>query len=252
MTESHTLHLVSHTHWDREWYEPFDGFRPRLVRLVDTLLEILEQEPGFRSFMLDGQSVILEDYLEIRPERRADLESHIRSGRLQVGPWYVLPDEFLVSGEALIRNLMRGRQVAADHGGGMDLGYTPDSFGHVAQLPQILQGFGIEAAILRRGLADEPVEPIWEAPDGSRVLLLDLRDGYGNAARIRYDRHAMAEDLAPARNSLAPHSASSHLLPLHGTDHTVPKPGLPRALSRIEPDHRDRGLIPASPNTSPP
>ena len=240
VTDSYTLHLVSHTHWDREWYEPFQVYRSRLVVLVDSLLEILDQEPDYRSFTLDGQTVVLEDYLEIRPDRRQVLEAHIRAGRLHVGPWYVLPDEFLVSGESLIRNLMRGARVASVFGGGLSLGYTPDSFGHAAQLPQILQGFGMEAAVLRRGLADEPIELIWEAPDGSSVLLLYLRDGYDNAAWIRYDRDGLLEDLTAARDSLALHSASSHLLLLHGTDHMVPKPGLPRALSRVQSRLRDR------------
>ncbi|MFQ5945033.1 MAG: alpha-mannosidase [Anaerolineae bacterium] len=236
----YTLHVVSHTHWDREWYEPFQVYRSRLVALVDSLLEILDQEPGFRSFTLDGQAVVLEDYLEIRPDRRPLLEAHIRAGRLHVGPWYVLPDEFLVSGESLIRNLIEGRSLASAFGGGLPLGYTPDSFGHVAQLPQILRGLAIEAAVLRRGLADEPVELMWEAPDGSRVLLLYLRDGYDNAAWMRYDPNGLLEDLAAARDSLAPHSASSHLLLLHGTDHMAPKQGLSRALSRAESRLEDR------------
>ncbi len=239
MADPYTLHLVSHTHWDREWYEPFQVYRSRLVALVDSLLEILDQEPRFGSFTLDGQAVVLEDYLEIRPKRRPDLEGHIRAGRLHVGPWYVLPDEFLVSGESLIRNLIMGRRLASEFGGVMALGYTPDSFGHVAQLPQILQGFGMETAVLRRGLADEPLELVWEAPDGSRVLLLYLRDGYDNAARMRYDPNGLLEDLEAGRDSLAPHAASSHLLLLHGTDHMMPRPGLPRALSRVRSRLRD-------------
>src|SRR5690242_1911109 len=99
--------LVAHTHWDRAWYLPFQQFRMRLIRLIDRLLDILDTDPDFRCFTLDAQMVVLEDYLEIRPERRGDIERYVREGRLLIGPWYVLADEYLVSPEALVRNLER-------------------------------------------------------------------------------------------------------------------------------------------------
>ncbi|MCL7455176.1 MAG: alpha-mannosidase, partial [Anaerolineae bacterium] len=104
--------LVSHTHWDRAWYVPFQVYRIRLVRLVDRVLDILERDPEYRCFMLDGQVLPVEDYLEVRPERRVDIERLVRAGRLLIGPWYVLADEYLVSPEALIRNLMIGLRAA--------------------------------------------------------------------------------------------------------------------------------------------
>jgi len=137
---AHTLFIVSHTHWDREWYLPFQEFRIRLVKLIDKLLDILAKDAGYRHFTLDGQTIILEDYLAIRPERRKELERYVREGRLLIGPWYVLADEFLVSPEALIRNLMLGHRLAEEFGAVMKVGYIPDSFGHISQLPQILQG----------------------------------------------------------------------------------------------------------------
>ena len=135
-----TLLVVSHTHWDREWYLPFQLYRIKLVRLIDRLLAILDSDPAYAYFMLDGQTVVLEDYLEVRPERRADLEGYIRSGRVLAGPWYILPDEFLVGGEAVIRNLLRGHAIARQFGGVMEVGYVPDPFGQISQLPQILRG----------------------------------------------------------------------------------------------------------------
>ncbi len=153
-----TLHLVSHTHWDREWYQTFQQFRLRLVRLVDHLLEILASDPDYAHFMLDGQMIVLEDYLQVRPEREAELRAHVQSGRVGVGPWYILPDEFLVSPEATLRNLLEGDRVARRFGPKMMVGYEPDAFGHIGQLPQILRGFGIETAVVWRGLMDEPCE----------------------------------------------------------------------------------------------
>jgi mannosylglycerate hydrolase len=218
-----TLHLISHTHWDREWYRPYQDFRLRLVRLIDGLLDLLAADRSYKHFMLDGQTIILEDYLEIRPERAAELRRHIRSGRILIGPWHILPDEFLVSPEATIRNLLEGARACRRYGARMPVGYTPDPFGHIGQLPQILRGFGIGWAAFRRGLSDEPCEVWWEAPDGSRVLAAYLRDGYDNAAGLPTgDPGLFAREAARRRDSLRPHSRVFDLLLMHGTDHMEP------------------------------
>jgi alpha-mannosidase len=228
-----TLHVIPHTHWDREWYLPFQLMRVKLVHLCDRLLELL-RDPEFPAFTLDGQTVVLEDYLEIRPERRAELERLIESGRILIGPWTVLPDEFLVSPEALIRNLLRGAEVAGRFGRRMDVGYVPDPFGHIGQLPQILRGFGIDGAVFRRGLGDEPCELFWESPDGSRVLVSYLRNGYDNAAHMPAEPVGYASVAARKRDSLARHSRASHLLFMAGTDHMEPPEGLGRLLAAVD------------------
>jgi hypothetical protein len=218
-----TLHLISHTHWDREWYLPYQVFRFRLVRLIDGLLDLLAKDREYKYFMLDGQTIVLEDYLEVRPEREAELRRHIRAGRILIGPWHILPDEFLVSPEATIRNFLEGARTCRRFGPRMPVGYTPDPFGHIGQLPQILRGFGIEYAAFRRGLSDEPCEVWWDSPDGSRVLAAYLRDGYDNAAGLPTgDRALFVEEVARRRDSLRPHSAVNDLILMHGTDHMEP------------------------------
>nr|MBC7244599.1 hypothetical protein [Chloroflexota bacterium] len=230
-----TCIIVSHTHWDREWYEPFQRFRLRLVRLMDKLLHILESDPEYRYFTLDGQTIVLEDYLEIRPEREHALRKYIQEGRLLIGPWYILPDEFLVSGEALVRNLLLGDQAARRFGPKMMVGYTPDPFGHISQLPQILRGFRIDCAVLCRGLGDEPVELLWQAPDGSTVLLCYLRDGYDNAARLPLrDARSLAREITRLCDSLTPHKATDYVLLMNGVDHMEPSPELPQALATVQ------------------
>lgn len=226
-----TLHFVPHTHWDREWYLPFQVFRVKLVHLIDLLLAILRRDPDFRHFLLDGQTVVLEDYLAVRPENEAELIAHVRAGRLAVGPWYILPDEFLVSPEALIRNLLRGARLSARFGRRMDVGYLPDPFGHIGQMPQILRGFGLPAAAFSRGLGDEPCELWWESPDGSRVLLAYLREGYDNAARAPTTPEAFEGFVEQRRRALRDHSAGSHLLLLNGTDHHEPQPEVPALIA---------------------
>jgi alpha-mannosidase len=228
------LVVVPHTHWDREWYRTFEEFRYRLVRLVDGLLDLLERDPAFSHFTLDGQTIVVDDYLELRPHARERIARLVRAGRLLVGPWYVLPDEWLVSGEALIRNLRRGMAAAARLGGAMPVGYVPDQFGHVGQLPQILAGFGISSAVLWRGVGDDVDQTLfeWEAPDGTKILAAYLPQGYGNAAHLPLDPSALAERLAAAASGLAPFARIPTLLLMNGSDHLPPQPGLPAALAQ--------------------
>ena len=169
------------------------------------------------------------------PQREEILRQHIQSGRLLIGPWYILPDEFLVSPEATIRNLLEGDRITRLFGPKMRVGYIPDPFGHIGQMPQILRGFGIETACLMRGLADEPCELWWQSPDGSRVLMAYLRDSYGNAAGIlNAGVEGFAEITVSLRDALAPHSASNHLLLMHGTDHMEPQPDTSVAIASAE------------------
>ena len=167
------------THWDREWYEPFQEFRMWLVELVDDLLDLLEREPDYRCFHLDGQAVVLEDYLLVRPENRDRLVALMQAGRIIAGPWYVLPDEWLISGESYIRNIIKGRAVCRDLGvPAMSFAYTPDQFGHIAALPMLMTGLGLQAGICWRGAQDEnyPAMFQWVGPDGSRMPTYKLRD----------------------------------------------------------------------------
>src|SRR6185295_16830426 len=129
--------IVPHTHWDREWYSPFQTFRLRLVDLLDNLLPLLERDLSYARFLLDGQTAIIDDYLEVRPEAADTLRRLAASGRISLGPWMVQMDEFMVSGETMVRDLQFGIAQAAQYGGAMPIGYLPDIFGHIAQMPQL-------------------------------------------------------------------------------------------------------------------
>ncbi|HEY7021396.1 MAG TPA: glycoside hydrolase family 38 C-terminal domain-containing protein, partial [Ktedonobacterales bacterium] len=235
-----TLLVVPHTHWDREWYLTFQQFRMKLVATVDAVLDIMERDPGYARFLLDGQTIILDDYLEVRPENAARLQGLAREGRILVGPWYIQPDEFLVSGESLVRNLLRGRKMARDYGGAMNVGYVPDTFGHIAQLPQILRGFGMETAVFWRGVGPEMTGDFrWLAPDGEAVHVVWLRDGYGNAANLPIDGEQLtrrAREIAARWNA-----DNAYVLLMNGSDHLPPQAELPemmrQANERLSADH---------------
>jgi mannosylglycerate hydrolase len=232
MFEVQTLHVISHTHWDREWYLTFQQFRLKLVHLVDKLLDILAADPGFKYFMLDGQTIVLDDYLHMRPEMESVLRGYIQSGRILIGPWHILPDMFLVSPEAHIRNLLEGARTAYKFGSKMPIGYIPDPFGHPGQTPQILKGFGIDVASLWRGVSDMPAELWWEAPDGSKVLLVYLRDSYSNGANLPvHNPELFKQQIASASASLSAHSAVDDHLIMLGTDHMEPSPHTSSAIA---------------------
>ena len=232
----YTVHVIAHTHWDREWYATFQHFRMRLVRVMDRLLDLLERDPAYTHFNLDGQTIVLQDYLEIRPEKRPVLESLIQSGRLAVGPWYILPDEFLVSGESIVRNLLLGHRIATSFGRVQKAGYIPDTFGHISQLPQIFRGFGIGDTMHFRGLDEQNRELMyelwWESPDGSRILLRHLPNyvGYAASSALPEDVELAASDMEVFARAEIPQATTSHLLVLNGVDHLPVREDLPEIL----------------------
>ena len=180
--------VVSHTHWDREWYMPFQEYRFWLVELIDNLINVFDRKPNFKCFTLDGQTSIVEDYLEVRPEKLERIRRLVSEGRIHIGPWYTQPSDFLVSSESLVRNLLIGHRVGARFGNVLKVGYLPDSTGHPSQLPQILEEFGIDSFVFSRGMGDEgqrmKVEFLWQAPNGSRVIATHLIDTYCNASLL--------------------------------------------------------------------
>ena len=189
MDNKFKIFLFSSTHWDREWYQYFQGFRWRLVNTVDDLLDKLEKYPEFDVFTFDGQTIVLEDYLEIAPENKERLAKLIKDGRIIIGPWYVMPDEYLVSGESLIKNMLMGTKISKSYGvDPMKYGYICDIFGHATQTPQIFNGFGMKGALLGRGTNEcsHPAHFIWQSPDGSECITFKLQDRNGYGAACEY------------------------------------------------------------------
>ncbi|HEY9286861.1 MAG TPA: glycoside hydrolase family 38 C-terminal domain-containing protein [Candidatus Dormibacteraeota bacterium] len=230
-TPSQTVYIVPHTHWDREWYSTFETFRGQLVELWDELLALTEADPDFR-FLMDGQSVVIDDYLEIRPENRARLDAAVQRGQIQVGPWYTLPDEFLVSGETLVRDLERGLAGATAHGGSMRVGYLPDSFGHAAQMPQLYRQFGFAHAAVWRGvpLSIDRVAFLWEAPDGSEVLTAYMGNSYSHGVDLPTEADALAARIQQALAAIAPFQPGPDVLLMNGNDHVLPQRALTQAV----------------------
>jgi len=226
-----TVYVVPHTHWDREWYATFETFRAQLVELWDELLALTEADPEF-CFLMDGQTVVIDDYLAVRPEAKDRLDDAVRRGQIQVGPWYTLPDEFLVSGETLVRDLQRGIALADAHGGSMRAGYLPDSFGHAAQMPQIYRQLGFRHAAVWRGvpLEIDRVAFQWEAPDGSRILTAYMGNSYSHGVDLPTEPAALAARIAGALKAIEPFHPTADILLMNGNDHVLPQRALSAAV----------------------
>ncbi len=219
-----TYHLIPHTHWDREWYLTRAEFVCRLVPALDDLITRLEDEGGFRAFLLDGQTVLLRDYLAVRPEMEARVRALVSGGRLQIGPWYVLADELIPSGESLVRNLLAGRADAESFGGRLDVLYSPDAFGHPATWPALAAEFGIRYGVLWRGLGGEPGEEgdlfRWHAPDGREVLLHHLSsDGYEAGAALPAEPAGLEAAWETLKPRLVSRARTAHVAVFVGADH---------------------------------
>ncbi|MGI8720949.1 MAG: hypothetical protein ACR2JG_01840 [Geodermatophilaceae bacterium] len=233
--DSETVYLVPHTHWDREWYEPFQRFRMRLVDLLDDVLTRAETDPEFR-FTLDGQTAAVDDHLEVRPEDTDRVAALVRSGQLAVGPWQILMDEFLCTGETIVRNLENGSRRAAKLGASMPVGYLPDMFGHCAQMPQILRLAGLSHACVWRGVPStvDFHSFQWEAPDGSAVRCEYLPSGYGNAAYLLADDTAIEQRATDLVRRARPWFGADPVLAMYGTDHSAPLPTLMSAVRSLQ------------------
>ncbi|MBC7841677.1 MAG: hypothetical protein H7099_05170 [Gemmatimonadaceae bacterium] len=231
----HTIAVVSHTHWDREWYHPLGRMRQRLARLIDALLD----DPDGLPFLLDGQSIVLDDYLAVRPERAPLLRDALRDGRVEAGPWYVLADMLLPSGEALVRNLLEGTRTVRELGGTPpDVVYSPDAFGHSAAGPVLADGFGLRVAIVWRGFGG-PAHPKstvarWTHPSGAHVMLYHLPpDGYEVGSSLPVDGSAATRRWLQMGDAvLGTNPLHVALLP-NGADHHARQPDRAAAVAAL-------------------
>ena len=255
--KANNIIIVPETHWDREWYLPFQEFRARLVMMMDKLLEIFRVNPEYKNFVLDGQTIPLEDYLEIRPEKEEDIKRYVKEGRLSIGPMYVLPDEFLVSGESIIRNLMIGHQISRRFGRVMNAGYIPDPFGHIAQLPQIIHGFEIPSVIFWRGFGNEfennklNMEFTWNAPGkAASILGIYLIYSYSSLARlngkkIKGEYKTALRTIKQRIQNFQKYIATPNILLNNGSDHHEARPEIPEIIKQWNTTHPDQLMVQA-------
>lgn len=238
------VHIIPHTHWDREWYFTFEQSRSMLVYFMDELLDVLEEDEEFKYFVLDGQAVILEDYLNVKPENEDRIRKLVKRGKLIIGPWYTQTDEFLVSGESLIRNLYYGIEKCKEFGDYMKIGYLPDSFGQSGQIPQLMVGFGINKVVFWRGLSERYAnssEFIWKSPDGSEVFAVNLPLGYAIGKYLPHDSKKAYERVYGIVQKLKEKATTQNILIPNGHDQMPVQKDLTyliKELNRIDGENR--------------
>ena len=232
------IHIIPHTHWDREWYKPFQYFRVKLVYVIDSVMDILENNEDFRYFLLDGQTIVLEDYLQIKPENEGQLEE-ADPGRASLwwGPGMCSRMSLRRTAESLIRNLLLGIDIAERFGKSMMVGYLPDSFGHSGQLPHILKGFGIESAVMMRGVDADAIgksEFVWQGINGDEVLGIFLPKGYTNAMFLPKDFLKTKLRLGDTVRKLKKWAATENVLVMNGVDHQFPQAHVAEHIERLD------------------
>lgn len=229
-------HMICHTHWDREWYFTREEFRTKLVRLIDGLLELIDKVPEYVSFMLDGQTIAIEDYLEIKPYERERLYRALESGKIICGPWYILPDELLISGESHIRNYMVGGSVLPEGSKKMKTAYLPDSFGHPCQMPQIVKGLGMDTMVFWRGTANfvKQSEFYWESPAKDiKTLCVHMPCGYGNCANLSGTEEEIYARVEEMVKTLGAVSSTDVVLLMNGSDHITAQKDIVEVVKAI-------------------
>ncbi|MEG0294445.1 alpha-mannosidase [Enterococcus sp.] len=228
------VYIISHSHWDREWYLPYEQHHMLLVELMDDLLELFETDPDFNSFHLDGQTILLDDYLQVRPEKRDAIQKAIDDGKLRIGPFYILQDDFLISSESNVRNMLIGMEDSKKWGTPVKLGYFPDTFGNMGQAPQMMKKAGLEAAAFGRGVkpigfdnevleqesySSQYSEMWWKGPDQSEIFGLLFANWYSNGNEIPAEKEAAIKFWDQKLADVEKFASTGHLLMMNGVDH---------------------------------
>ncbi len=248
---------VLSSHWDREWYRSFQVFRAQLAELVDDVLDLYESGDATGPFYCDGQAIVLEDYLEVRPERRDLLLKALQDGAIVAGPWYNLPDEFLVSGESLIRNIRRGRDLVRSLGTEpSNTGFLCDLFGHNSQMPQLFRGFGIKGGFLWRGVNAHTVRHVrWQGADGTELpcyrfgtngywgVAVHVTNFTDHAGKLELTPDAIEERLTKFLIDEAERTEIEDVLLFHGPDHLQINPEFEAAWREILTNHDDERFV---------
>ena len=232
------IHVVPHFHWDREWYFTTEESKILLVNDMEEVLQMLETNPDYPCFVMDGQTAVLEDYLSVKPENRERLRRLIQAGKLIIGPWYTQTDEMVVGGESILRNLLYGKLDCEEFGPRMMIGYLPDSFGQSARMPQILNGFGIHRCIFWRGTSERmgsnKTEFVWEGEDGARVMVQLMPLGYAIGKYLPTDPEALKNRLDKYFPVLDRGATTDHILLPNGHDQMPLQKNIFEVMQQIE------------------
>lgn len=229
------VHVVPHSHWDREWYFTTSRSKIYLMKDFKDVLDTLESQDDFKYFMIDAQASLLDDYLKWRPEDEKRIKDLVQRKKLIIGPWYTQTDQLVISGESIVRNLYYGIDRCKEFGEPMKVGYVPDSFGQSAQMPQIYRGFGIDSSLFWRGVSDDMVDKTefnWKGSDGSKVLAVQIPFGYYYGGNIPEDEEDLKVYLEEQIGKLKEKASTNNVYFPNGFDQAPIRTNLPDIIKK--------------------
>ncbi|WP_251862226.1 glycoside hydrolase family 38 C-terminal domain-containing protein [Clostridium sp. Marseille-Q2269] len=232
------VYVVPHSHWDREWYFTIEDSNVLLSENIPYLMDVLERDNDFKSYVFDGQLSVVEEFLKVCPEERERLKNHISQGRILVGPWYTQTDSLLVNKESIIRNLLYGTRIGEEMGNTMKVGYLPDIFGENMYLPSIFKGFKIDYTVFQRGVytdsLNENLNFIWQSPDGIETKANNIFLGYGPGKFISSDDEYIKDKLMPMLEKLSSlNKSTDNILLPSGGDQVLVNKKLPKIIKEL-------------------
>lgn len=238
------VHIVPHIHWDREWYFSTEESRILLVNNMKEIMDMLENNPDYPYFVMDGQTAILEDYLAVKPQDKERIKKLVEEGKLVIGPWYTQTDEMVVGGESIVRNLLYGIKDCGEFGDYMKIGYLPDSFGQSAQMPQILNGFDIKHSMFWRGCSERKgtgkTEFNWTSDDGSEVVVQMLPLGYAIGKYLPTDIDALKKRMEKYFPVLDRGATTEHEILPNGHDQMPVQKNIFNVIEKLKELYPDR------------
>ena len=238
------VHIVPHMHWDREWYFSTEESRILLVNNMKEIMDMLENNPDYPYFVMDGQTAILEDYLAVKPQDKERIKKLVEEGKLIIGPWYTQTDEMVVGGESIVRNLLYGIKDCGEFGDYMKIGYLPDSFGQSAQMPQILNGFDIKHSMFWRGCSERKgtgkTEFNWTSDDGSEVVVQMLPLGYAIGKYLPTDIDALKKRMEKYFPVLDRGATTEHEILPNGHDQMPVQKNIFNVIEKLKELYTDR------------
>lgn len=239
------IHVIPHSHWDREWYFTTSRSKVYLMKDLGDVLNTLENDPEFKYFMVDAQGSLLDDYIKWRPQDKERISKLVNDGRLVIGPWYTQTDQLVISGESIVRNMYYGMKRCESFGKYMNVGYVPDSFGQSGNMPQIYRQFGIEDTLFWRGVSDDMVKHTdynWRGDDGSVVFTTQIPFGYYIGGNIPEENEEFWQK--ECLEKAGGRSATRHIYFPNGFDQAPVRTNLPQLVKeRNEKDPENEYVI---------
>jgi alpha-mannosidase len=238
-----TLYFIPHTHWEGAVFQTRDAYLDMGLANITRALALLRARPDAR-FVLD-QVCYVKPYLERHPHEAADFRRFVDQGRLAiVGGTDVMLDVNMPGGESFVRQALYGKRWFREAlGVDVKVGWQLDTFGHHAQMPQLLRQAGFDSFWFFRGVPNwqTPSEFVWEGLDGTRIPAFWLQHSYAVAYGSPQTLPEFAAFMRERYDSLGGNTPHAARVAPSGADVCEPEEHVPGLAAQMNADP-DAGL----------